>query len=184
MLHLPDALGHFGSALAIAAWSFERLHQISKAVGTNNTSIEVSIMNNSITRLKYGVYRSVYAELKAAQSGLDMARWLRSLDAKQYHGEPHRLLFSDVPQVQRHIDMGLLSAETTDEWPLAIGQSKQMPTPTAVAEEISDFLSSRAAQTGLVVRRYEHKDEERYAGSVEVRVVLLSMEIWWFRCVF
>jgi hypothetical protein len=169
VLHLADALAHYGSALTISAWAFERLHQlVAKAINTNYTSVNLSIMNSSVRHLKFGLYRAVTAERQALQNNADMPKWLRTLDAKQHHGEPHRLLRRPAPEWQGFIDVDLLPEEVVAEWPLVLGRSRLTKLDDELRHGIREYLAAHSAPTGLSVRIYEDKDVERCGNAVQV----------------
>ena len=167
MLHLPAALLRFSSVYAIASWSYERLHQISKRVFTNNTSIEMSILRRSLLVVKTGIARAQNAEAAAGQTVTGAELLHQEYEAQRYHGAVHPGLYDNVKIWQRRIDVGLLPACVAKEWPLTLGRTRAKISDDDLAD-IKAYLTTRSNETDFDARAYL-SDEAKTSTTLLVR---------------
>jgi hypothetical protein len=157
VLHLPAALLRFSSVYAIASWSYERLHQLSKRVCTNNTAIEMSIMRRSLLVLKNGIARVQHTEAVPDQTAAGVAKLQQEFAAQRFHGEVHPRLNDNDPQWQRRLDVGMLPQDVAMQWPVTPGRTRAMISDIDLAG-IKTHFGARSMGTGFDVRAYRSPD--------------------------
>lgn len=168
VLHLPDALLRYGCVLFFSAWSYERLHQITKRVATNNISLDLSVMKNSVALFKRGVARLLHAESASGQSAADDEKRQRAYGAQQFHGEPHPQLLNPDPLWQRRIDVGMLPEECEMQWPVKLGRSRTIKIADTDFDAIAQLFTERSAELECRTAPYRTPGEQ-ISDAIKVR---------------
>ncbi len=181
MLHVAASVRHFGTVDTTSTWSGERLHRDPKAVSSNHTGLDYTIMSHNHAVLGRIIQNGLLDELVTGEAGAS-ARYLRHA-IKLYAGRPHPTLYNVNVGWQRHIDVGLLGDRlVAKQWPLTLTAAHKGKLPAEDFEAIGAYLQERCAGLPFNVCAWR-ADCERSARAVQVCHVLLLMPPWgWLGC--